>query len=111
MLCVHGRVQQPGEGMLRRDFLHAGTLGYLGLLLLTILRAGESAATSAARTFGKARRCLLLFLTGGPPQLDTWDLKPGAPERIRGELRPIATNVVGMQISVMIGPGILSSPT
>ena len=41
----------------------------------------------------------MLFLTGGPPQLDTWDLKPAAPERIRGELKPIATNVAGIQIS------------
>jgi hypothetical protein len=42
---------------------------------------------------------LLLFLTGGPSQLDTWDLKPAAPERIRGELKPISTNVAGLQIS------------
>lgn len=47
----------------------------------------------------KARRCILLFLTGGPPQLDTWDLKPNAPSEIRGETRPIPTRVVGLQVS------------
>ena len=52
-----------------------------------------------AASFGRAKRCLFLFLTGGPPQLDTWDLKPAVPEKIRGELKPIATNVPGTQIS------------
>jgi hypothetical protein len=42
---------------------------------------------------------VLLFLTGGPPQLDTWDMKPDAPVEIRGELQPIATNVPGIQVS------------
>ena len=42
---------------------------------------------------------MLLFLTGGPPQHDTWDMKPGASSQIRGELAPIATNVPGIQIS------------
>ena len=43
--------------------------------------------------------CIMLFLVGGPSQLDTWDLKPEAPEEIRGPFRPIATNVPGMQIT------------
>ena len=42
--------------------------------------------------------CILLFLIGGPSQLDTWDLKPAAPGRVRGPFQPIATNVPGMQI-------------
>ena len=39
--------------------------------------------------------CILLFLVGGPSQLDTWDMKPDAPEEIRGPFRPIETNVPG----------------
>ena len=80
------------QGPTRRRFLRLAALGGLGL-------AASPSAAQAASTFGKARRCLLLFLTGGPPQLDTFDLKPAAPEKIRGELKPIPTAVPGTQIS------------
>jgi hypothetical protein len=43
--------------------------------------------------------CIFLFLAGGPPQLDTWDMKPEAPAEIRGPYRPIATNVAGIRVS------------
>jgi hypothetical protein len=99
MLRVRGRAQRLCEGVQRRDFLHLGTLGTLGLSLPALLRAAGARPVTAQGAFGKARRCLLLFLTGGPPQLDTWDLKPAAPEQIRGELKPIQTNVTGVQIS------------
>jgi hypothetical protein len=99
MLRVRGGAQRLCNGIARRDFLHLGMLGTFGLSLPTLLRASQTNSSSGAATFGKARRCLLLFLTGGPPQMDTWDMKPQAPERIRGEFKPIATNVPGIQIS------------
>src|SRR5262249_13619792 len=99
MLRIAGPAQRLCEGIRRRDFLHLGMLGGLELALPEFLRASPANPSPASRTFGKARRCLLLFLPGGPPQLDTWDLKPAAPERIRGELKPIATNVTGIRIS------------
>jgi hypothetical protein len=43
--------------------------------------------------------CILLFLVGGPSQLDTWDMKPDAPEEVRGPFKPIETAVPGLQIS------------
>ena len=43
--------------------------------------------------------CILLFLVGGPSQLDTWDMKPEAPSEVRGPFRPIETNVPGIQVS------------
>ncbi len=98
MFRVCGQSRRPCDGVSRRDFLRVGGLGSLGLSLPTLLRAASANTPSATRTFGKARRCVFLFLTGGPPQLDTWDLKPAAPERIRGEFKPIATNVPGIQI-------------
>jgi hypothetical protein len=61
------------------------------------LRAASTSSAGQAG-FGRAKRCILLFLTGGPPQLDTWDLKPDAPAEVRGELRPIATCVPGIRI-------------
>lgn len=78
------------NGPTRRDVLRFGAVAGLAL---------AAAPLRAAASFGRAKRCLFLFLTGGPPQLDTWDLKPSAPEKIRGELRPISTSVPGTQIS------------
>src|SRR5262245_21420987 len=77
------------RGATRRCFLRAGAAGCLALPAL--LRAAPARP--------RARRCLLLFLTGGPPQHDTFDLKPDAPAEVRGELKPIATNVPGIRIS------------
>ena len=78
------------RGPTRRDFLRFGAAGALAL---------QSRPAAAAASFGRAKRCLFLFLTGGPSQLDTWDMKPAAPEKIRGELKPIPTCVPGTQIT------------
>src|SRR4051794_29246657 len=79
----------------RREFLPLA----FGPLLLPSRHAGASAAsgTTGEKGFGRAKRCVLLFLTGGPPQHDTFDPKPDAPAEIRGELRPIATTVNGLR--------------
>src|SRR4051794_14948134 len=87
----------------RREALRAGALSLLGLGLPTYLRAREEprvvppASAGAAgldpATFGKAKACIILFMWGGPAQQETWDLKPDAPDNIRGEFRPIATSV------------------
>jgi hypothetical protein len=83
------------DGLTRRDFLHAGSLSCLGLGL-PALRALEARGAVAG---GRDVSCILLFLVGGPSQLDTWDLKPDAPEEIRGPFRPIDTKVPGVQVS------------
>jgi hypothetical protein len=83
------------DGLTRRDFLHAGSLGILGLGL-------PGASALAARGLAAKDRdinCIMLFLVGGPSQLDTWDLKPDAPAEIRGPFEAIDTNVPGIQIS------------
>ena len=79
----------------RREFLRAGGLGLLGFNLPAIIEAQElsSSRSIPASTFGRAKACILLFMWGGPAQQETWDLKPDAPEIVRGEFRPIATNV------------------
>ncbi len=84
----------------RRRWLQAGALGLTGLSLPELLAAREtSAATGNHRTFGRAKRCVMLFLTGGVPQHDSWDPKPEAPANVRGEFSPIATSVPGVQVS------------
>jgi len=68
-------------------------------LLGTVSALGLAGTATAAGSFGRARRCLLLFLTGGPPQHHTFDPKPNAPAQVRGELRPIPTAVPGLQFT------------
>ena len=83
------------DALTRREVLRAGAIGLGGLTLPNLLRL-QAAATP--RKAGKARSVILLFLSGGPSQLDMWDLKPDAPEEVRGTFRPIATNVPGIRI-------------
>ena len=86
----------------RREAIRAGALAMTGLampeLFLGRARAARAPANSADG-FGRARSCLLIFMWGGPSQLDTWDPKPDAPREIRGEFASIATKVPGTRIS------------
>lgn len=81
----------------RRTFLQAGTLSALGFGLSDWL-ALQSSARAGARGGGKAKACILLFLTGGPAQQETFDMKPDAPGGTRGTFRPASTSVPGVQI-------------
>src|SRR3954464_11783428 len=83
------------DGLSRRDFLHAGSLACLGLGLPGLHALEARGAVAKERDMN----CILLFLVGGPSQLDTWDMKPDAPEEIRGPFRPIETNVPGLRIA------------
>lgn len=83
----------------RRAVLSAGTLGLLTGLVPSRNEAGEApSVVSQVPGFGSAKRCLLLFMWGGPSQLDTFDPKPGAPKEVRGEFSPISTATPGLQI-------------
>lgn len=86
------------DGLTRRETLRAGTLGMLGSRLIP----GASAADSIIMPKGPAKRCLLLFLTGGPPQHSTWDPKPDAVPEVRGAYQPISTSVPGTQICELL---------
>ena len=83
------------DGFSRRDFLHAGALSMLGLSLPQFFSLKAQGAIDPAKDMS----CVMLFLLGGPSQLDTWDMKPGAPAEIRGPYKPIKTNVSGIEIS------------
>jgi hypothetical protein len=58
-----------------------------------------AAGPSGRAGFGQAKSCILIYLFGGPSHIDIWDMKPGAPAEIRGEFKPIATSVPGIQIT------------
>src|SRR5262245_45201120 len=82
----------------RRDaMLRLGQLG-LGAIPLPALLRARAANAQESRRGPRAKSCILLYLWGGPPQQDMWDMKPEAPEGIRSAFRPIATNVSGIQL-------------
>jgi hypothetical protein len=84
------------DGLTRRDFLRVGSLtaGTVGLSLGDLAQLQQASAKSPSRDVN----CILLFLVGGPSHLDTWDLKPAAPDKVRGPFRPIQTNIPGIEI-------------
>lgn len=83
------------DGITRREALRIGALGLGGLTLPHLLSLQATAAPSGK---AKAKSVILLFLSGGPSQLDTFDMKPDAPSEIRGTFEPVATNVPGIHI-------------
>src|SRR6266850_448666 len=94
MLTIRDRGARLCDGLTRRDVLHVGSLGLLGLTMPELLR-GRTAASEPGRRGERAKSCILLFLMGGPPQQSTWDPKPDATAQVRGEIGPIATSVPG----------------
>jgi hypothetical protein len=87
------------EGFYRRDFLKIGAAGLLGLGLPDLLRLESAAAQQSSPAKRKANAVIMLWLGGGPATIDMWDLKPGAPEGIRGQFKPVDTKAPGVQIS------------
>jgi hypothetical protein len=98
MLRILGPQPRSCKAPSRRELLRVGGLTALGLGLPDLM--GEPAVGSMARAdgFGNARSCILIYLFGGPSQIDLFDLKPDAPEQIRGEFRPIATATPGLDL-------------
>jgi hypothetical protein len=94
MLNLLGPKQRFCDGISRRNFLRIGGLAMGGLGLADVLRL--EAATGQKSASHKA--IIMIFLPGGPPHQDMVDLKPDAPKDIRGEFKPINTNVTGIQI-------------
>jgi hypothetical protein len=95
MLRIDGHRRTACDGITRRTLLEAAGAGMLGLSLPGVLRAE---ARGDRRPASRARSVIFLYLFGGPSQLETFDLKPGAPERIRGPFRPIASRTPGLLI-------------
>jgi len=96
MLTILGQQSRFCDGITRRSFLKIGALsfGAMNLSLADLFRAEARAGGSVS-----AHKAVInIFLGGGPPHQDLWDLKMDAPAEIRGEFQPIATNVPGLQI-------------
>jgi len=92
-----GQLDPTGGAASRRAFLQVGYSGLLGLGLPGLLAGRAAAAAAAGAGPGRARSVIVILLSGGLGQHDSFDMKPGAPEGIRGEFRPIATAVPGLR--------------
>lgn len=82
-------------GFCRRELVQVGFSAGLGILLTDVLGARPAAAS---RTPGAARHVIVVWLPGGPSQMQLWDVKPDSPSQARGTSRPISTSAEGVQI-------------
>lgn len=96
MLDLHGTNYRLCDGISRRSLLKIGGLAMGGLSLPQLLQAEEIAGRKSHKAI------IMVFLSGGPPHQDMVDLKMDAPAEIRGEFRPIATNVPGIEICELL---------
>ena len=96
MLHIGNACVPDCSGVNRRSFLQAGCAGIGGLTLPNLMNLQQAGAVDSAKA--KIRNCITLFLVGSPGHLDTFDMKPEAPDDIRGKFRPIQTNLPGADI-------------
>ena len=89
---------QAAARLTRRRFLQAGGVGALTFGLPGTVAAGVEVSRGLSGAAAD-RSCIFVLLCGGPSHIDTWDLKPDAPDEIRGPYKPIASKVPGMRIS------------
>jgi hypothetical protein len=93
------RDHRHGQGIVRREFLQVGFSGFLGFSAGGLLSRRQAAGFSAGPGHvPRAKSLIVVFLSGGLGHLDSFDMKPEAPEGIRGEFQPIATTIPGVQI-------------
>src|SRR3954467_13431514 len=97
MLTLFGPRHRYCDGVSRRSFLKIGGLAMGGLGLPELLGAEGRAGAGGAN-----RSVIMVYLSGGLAHQDTFDLKPDAPAEVRGEFKPIATRVPGLQIGELL---------
>lgn len=102
MLRIQGRpdsAQRLCNGVSRRDLLQIGSLGFAGMALpgLALPNLLRAESTTAGRKRQKA--VIMIYMCGGPPHQDMYDIKQDAPQEIRGPFQPIKTAVPGIEIS------------
>ena len=87
------------DAMIRLGQVGCGGLTLPALLQMERTQAAERAARQLRQTSGKAKSCILIYLWGGPPQMDMWDPNPLASEDIRSQFKPISTVVPGIDVA------------
>ncbi|RCS47617.1 DUF1501 domain-containing protein [Bremerella cremea] len=105
MLSFMGKSPKLCDQLSRREWLRLGGLSAFGLSSGALCSAQASEKRALGKTtgsFGKAKRCIVLFMLGGPPQLETWDPKPAAPKEVRGEFGTTATATPGYHVGELM---------
>lgn len=104
MLRILGSQRGLCDGLSRRDLLQVGGATTLGLGLAPLLQQQATASNTSQHLpgFGRAKQCLLLYLYGAASQLETFDMKPGAPLEIRGPLQPIHSTLPGLDVCELL---------
>jgi len=85
------------DAISRRELLRVGALSPIGLSLPMLL-APRAAGGEMAAPRVRAKSCLIIFMEGGASHIDLWDMKPNAPAQVRGEFKPIATQLPGVML-------------
>ena len=93
MLTIYGKRSRFCDGVSRRNFIRIGALSLGGLALPQLLRAESNAGIRKSH-----KAIIMIYLPGGPPHQDMFDIKVDAPQEIRGEFKPIRTKVAGIQV-------------
>lgn len=96
MLTIRGNARECRPGITRRDVLRVGAFGLGGLALPEVLRL--QTLNASERSAARQKSVIWIWLRGGPSHIDSYDMKPAAPAEVRGEFRPTATNVPGIEI-------------
>ncbi len=102
MLTILDRGPRLCDGLTRREWLRIGGIGLGGLSLASLFASRQAAAAGGGGSFGKAKSVILFGLVGGPPQHETWDPKPEAPQEVRGEFAAIGTKTPGLQVGELM---------
>ncbi|XZE43777.1 DUF1501 domain-containing protein [Pirellulaceae bacterium SH467] len=110
MLSFQGRSASLCDGLSRREWLKVGGISAGALSLADLLRIQNAQgaeplpgdAPKRLSGFGQAKHCIVLFLLGGPPQHETWDPKPDAPEEVRGQFGSIETATPGLRVGELM---------
>ena len=97
VLTIYGKSDPYCDGLSRRSFLKIGGLAMGGVGLPQLLRAESQSGAGRSH-----KSIIMIFLSGGPPHQDMFDLKMTAPSEIRGEFTPISTAVPGFQICELL---------
>ena len=106
MLRLIGSGNTSGSRLSRRSFLQIGALGAGGLTLADLLRLEAGAAAGGSETQPRRHKALIMiYMCGGPPHQDMYDIKVDAPAEVRGEFDPIQTKVPGIEICQLL-PGL-----
>jgi Protein of unknown function (DUF1501) len=102
MTAAESPDSHPRSGLSRRDILQVGYSGLVGMGLSTLLAPRRSDAETRSTPVPRAKAVLLIFLTGGPCQLETFDPKPDAPSEVRGPFGTIATKLAGVRFADLL---------